>query len=281
MWASVQAAPQTSNCARNMAEIGKALAMYENFSRGHCPATLGDTLPYVLKYIKRQDPMTGQNVALTPAEAARIYLCSQEQDVEIPEEVTPEWINEHTSFVYLADAGNTEAVDPLAALLYERLDAGHGDVVNMLFADLHVQAHDKDEAQMIIDKSIRWIEEDRARTAAKAAGNGSATAGPAQEPSRPSRVAVDPNAARVDSLRRLMQMLVEDTRNHGGATAERPAPRRQVRHAESRPEGRAGAVTTGGGAAATESASDEGREGAGPAYEAVARGKRVVRISRR
>ena len=110
-------------------------------------------------------------------QAARIYLCPLDQDIEIPEDVTPEWINEHTSFVYLGDETLTEDADPQAVVLYERLDHGHGDNANLLFADLHAAAHAKDQAQAMIDRSIVMLEADRARTAEQAAaktGNGTA-----------------------------------------------------------------------------------------------------------
>jgi beta-lactamase regulating signal transducer with metallopeptidase domain len=216
MGARVQAAPKTSECARNQAEVAKGIVMYINDHRGYYPPTLGDTLKYVKKLY---DPVAQQSMPVTPQQAARMYLCSQDQDVEIPEDVTPEWINEHTSFVYLGDEMLTEGADPLAAILYERLDRGHEDVVNLTFADFHVEAKTKDQAQAIIDRSIVMIEDDRARTAqraaAKAGNQGSGTA-PGATASAPSRRPADPSVARLATLRRLLQVLVEDTQERRG-----------------------------------------------------------------
>src|SRR5206468_1114059 len=70
-----------------------AIGIYEQRHEWHYPPDLGATLPYF--------PW--------PKEKAIGYvLPADEKGLEIPEHPTPQWVNEHTSFVYL---GNEKLTD--------------------------------------------------------------------------------------------------------------------------------------------------------------------------
>lgn len=73
--------------------ISQAMMSYAKAHKGELPPDLGATMEYL-------DP------SLTPAEKTLVYLSpSAKRSVTLPEELTPDWINRRSSYVYLGRAG--------------------------------------------------------------------------------------------------------------------------------------------------------------------------------
>ena len=121
------------------------ILMYTTDHESHFPASLGATLQY-------HDKEPG---------AARVFLTPEdEHKAEIPEHPTASWVNENTSFVYLAD-GNITPKDLAAAnikayelpVVYEKLEGREGREVAVGFVDGHSVLLRFDEARKVINKA--------------------------------------------------------------------------------------------------------------------------------
>jgi hypothetical protein len=136
----------TGQCAERMTEVLKAMAIYITTHKGRFPATLGDIY---------QDMVSRSDVS--PAKAAEAFLCPNDmKKLTIPAQVTPEWINRNTSYVYLGSAALTDDADPGAIILHEKIDAGHGKHVNVGYVDTHVMSMVK-SVEMEIAESRRLL----------------------------------------------------------------------------------------------------------------------------
>jgi prepilin-type processing-associated H-X9-DG protein len=104
-------------CAANERSIGQAILLYCNDNQGQYP-------PDLVALVKNEDITTG------------IFVCPSSNDTPA---TSPDSLlsGGHCSYIYLGQRLTTSA-DPTTVVLYE--DPGdHGDGVNMLFADGHVE----------------------------------------------------------------------------------------------------------------------------------------------
>jgi len=96
----------------------RAVQGYAKANGGELPPTLGATLPFV--------PKEGKRTA-TAAGRARVFLSPRAQrDTHVPEEPTPEWVDAHCSYAYLASGGGAKLAaveDPRrTVLVHQKLD---------------------------------------------------------------------------------------------------------------------------------------------------------------
>ncbi len=85
--------PNHLNTFRDCRLITKAILEYAKAHQGQLPPDLGSTLEYL-------DP------SLSPGDKTLIYLSpSNEKSITLPDELTPDWINRRSSYVYLGAAG--------------------------------------------------------------------------------------------------------------------------------------------------------------------------------
>jgi prepilin-type processing-associated H-X9-DG protein len=122
-------------CASNMKQIGLACMLYANDNKGKYPPDLGTLL-------KTQDV------------TAEVFLCPSSK-IAVPAEVKganvdvqAAWVNASASYVYLG-AGLTTTAPATAqtVLLYENRDNHHGEGMNLLYADGHVEWKRMPEAE--------------------------------------------------------------------------------------------------------------------------------------
>ncbi len=160
-WGRLQDLGQAAMCAYNLAMVRDAVYAYQRQHDGRFPPTLGDTLQYVVLY----DLDTGKKISPTRAQAAAVYLCPGNRDIEIPKDVAPDWINRHTSYVYLGDDRLVDGkVDSQAVILYERLPVSHGNFGNVAYADLHIEATPADQIPALVAGSKKLLKSARARS---------------------------------------------------------------------------------------------------------------------
>ncbi len=145
---SARQSAATAQCVARMAGLMKAFAIYAHSHKGHFPATLGELY---------RDMVDHQGISLTAA--AEAFLCPNDsRKVTIPAQVTPEWINQNSSYVYLGSASLTEATaGPRTVLLHEKLDAGHSKYINVSFANFHVISLPGSEAESRVAESKRLL----------------------------------------------------------------------------------------------------------------------------
>lgn len=127
--------PNLNKASSNMLRIGWAVSEYAQKHDGRLPADLGQAWKEGYSDLPERS-------------RTRVYLLPRDQnDVAWPESPTPQWINQHTSFVYLAGGANLNRLadgGQGVILFHTRLDAPlkhpkHGDVVLALFNDPHVE----------------------------------------------------------------------------------------------------------------------------------------------
>ena len=149
------------DCMRRMQAAGNALAGYSNTHNGCMPRDLGSAFMYMETRTEAGTP-----ISLTPKEKAERFLSPKDaKEIQVPEQPTPEWINQHTSFFYLGtsdiDMKRLNADSAAATVLYEKRKAGYPDIsgrIPMLFVDGHVEAHDAQQANQIIAESRKTLE---------------------------------------------------------------------------------------------------------------------------
>ena len=118
---------QVNECVQNEYWISLAAVHYASQHEWRLPPDLGATLPYLLRY----DQQAGKLVAIPPAEAAKYYICPQDQvKVQVPSNPTPEWVNQNTSYGYLGGPDvNMDALTPKqlddTVMLYEKAAGTH------------------------------------------------------------------------------------------------------------------------------------------------------------
>jgi prepilin-type processing-associated H-X9-DG protein len=124
-------------CASNERQIGQAMLLYANDHRGNYPPDLG-TL------IKTEDI------------TAQVFICPS-GDTKVPPGVnTPDqiaqWVNDHSDYIYVGKGMTFSTSKPTDIILYEKPDAHHGDGMNMLYGDGHVEFQRMDMAKKLIDQ---------------------------------------------------------------------------------------------------------------------------------
>lgn len=134
---SLNHARETANrikCASNMRQIGEALMLYSNDHQGKYPPDLGTLI-------------------LTEEISAAVFICP---DVHTPmpnlsePEAIANWVNHNTDYIYLGK-GKTNSTPADDILLYEK-PSDHGDGMNILFADGHVDFDSLASANEMIEK---------------------------------------------------------------------------------------------------------------------------------
>ena len=167
---------ETRECMHRMGVVNAAIMQYTYRHDMHLPPDLGATLPYLSRLATAPDE---QPKPFTPQEQALQYLCPAEAaNIELPPIITPEWVNQHASYVYLGDAdvvlsGNLSGTDRIV-VLHHKLTAGHtgrrGAMFLLSFLDGHGEGLDRNAAEQLIAQSRKALE--AARGAPPEAGRG-------------------------------------------------------------------------------------------------------------
>jgi len=139
--------------ASRVRRLAAAIISYQSDHQGHLPADLGATLPYIL------------NRSVTRSEvvkAALIYLSPQDQSsVKLPNELTAEWINQNTSFIYLPPPHTTmRGLSHLyeIVLLHEKPRGGQDGLVATGYGDGHATGVPRAQLEKEISESKRAFE---------------------------------------------------------------------------------------------------------------------------
>jgi hypothetical protein len=89
--------PDSQQAQMDVRAIARAIGAYAKANKGDLPPDLGSTLAFIPADSKR---------TATAKQRAGLYLSpAARKTTHIPDEPTPEWINERTSYIYLGGAG--------------------------------------------------------------------------------------------------------------------------------------------------------------------------------
>jgi prepilin-type processing-associated H-X9-DG protein len=125
------------DCARNMRQIGEAIAMYANGHGGKFPDDL-------------------QTIFETGEVTTAVFVCPCTKDVPAPTGPTTRATAAglmrpgHVSYIYLGKGLSAESATEDTVLLYEPLSNHAGDGMNVLFGDFHVEWLPAAEASTIL-----------------------------------------------------------------------------------------------------------------------------------
>jgi prepilin-type processing-associated H-X9-DG protein len=123
-------------CASNMRQIGQAIAMYANDHGGRFPDDL-------------------ETVLANEDLSADVFVCPSSRDTPPPPgpttQATAAGLRQpgHCSYIYLGKDLTDQTVTPDTVLLYEPL-ADHGEGMNVMFGDFHVEWIYASAAQAIL-----------------------------------------------------------------------------------------------------------------------------------
>ncbi len=143
MLPSLNRSRETANrvkCASNMRQIGQATLLYCNENRQRMPGDQGILL-------KTQD--LGVEVFLCPSSMNDIPAEARGGNVD----KMAAWVNENSSYVWLAPAGISANINPETVILHEQFDNHDGDGMNLLFGDGHVEFMRMEQAEKLIEAS--------------------------------------------------------------------------------------------------------------------------------
>jgi hypothetical protein len=157
-------------CARHMLDVEQAVYHYANARRGRLPASLGETFQYLRPY--SEWTATSQPKG-TPAERAARYLTPADAKAKtIPDNPTPQWIDENTSFIYIGDPGVSisdirQADWGTTVIAHVKLDEGYTVQVNgkptklipLVMLDGHEEAMTVEIAKQMIEESKKRFED--------------------------------------------------------------------------------------------------------------------------
>ena len=166
--AQEQPADEESQLVRDMHDLMNIVLAMHLFAADHdglLPDSLGETLPYVEDRTSWTD---AERPKATPADKARLYLSSHDENQkEIPEQVTSAWIDEHTSYTYLTkpNAKLKDLPDRRKTVLVHG-SLHHGYTTNsengqtltrypLAMVDSHAESHPKEECRKMLDASGR------------------------------------------------------------------------------------------------------------------------------
>jgi prepilin-type processing-associated H-X9-DG protein len=122
--------------ASNLRQIGVGVMMYSQDNKSDCPPDLGVLCSYGLIPAVFVSPFSGKSVP-------------PELRAQTPEQRAA-WVNQNADYVYL---GKGKKMDKLRAddpLVYEKLELGRGQGINILFGDGHVEWLKMADAQRIL-----------------------------------------------------------------------------------------------------------------------------------
>jgi hypothetical protein len=151
-------------CAGRIRDVGIAIFTYSSRHQGHLPKSLGETFVYVQpnhEWTPTNEPKA------TGAKKGSLYLTPEDgRSKSIPENPTPQWIDENTSFVYLGDpAVLIKNLRPgesgTTVIAHVKLDEGYTIPVDgkpmilipLLMLDGHEEAMRLDIAKQMIEES--------------------------------------------------------------------------------------------------------------------------------
>jgi hypothetical protein len=163
------ALPEASQCILDLRAISAAIHAYAKAHEGDMPPDLGSTLAFIPEDKRRKTAASRAAAFLSPG---------AQKTTHIPEAPTPEWVNEHTSYIYLGAPATK--LDKIAEPDYVVLLHGHLDApieigaagrrganvpsFPVLFASGEGALHAERFTRWVIDVSKRAI--DSARTGA-------------------------------------------------------------------------------------------------------------------
>jgi RNA polymerase sigma factor (sigma-70 family) len=150
---------------KNLLNIGQAISRYAQRHNGHLPDSLGQTMQYIQpwsEWTKAFQPKA------TPVEKAAFYISPADlKTISIPNNPTPQWVDDHTSYVYLGN-GNISLKDiagdemSKTATVHAKLNAGDPvvgtdgtqvTVFCILMLDGRVDAEKRDYVEGVISDS--------------------------------------------------------------------------------------------------------------------------------
>jgi len=89
--------PDSQQAQMDLRLVAGAIKAYAKANKGELPPTLGATLPFI--------PADSKRTATAKLRAAAYLSPEAKKSTHIPDEPTPEWVNERTTYVYLGSAG--------------------------------------------------------------------------------------------------------------------------------------------------------------------------------
>jgi len=126
-------------CASNMRQIGQGVELCANDHDGRFP----DDLETVLA-----------NEDLTP----QAFVCPSSKDTPAPTAAAPQATAAglrqagHCTYVYIGKGLTTDMTTPDMIVMFEPLGDHHGDGMNVMFADFHVEWFSKSDGQAILNR---------------------------------------------------------------------------------------------------------------------------------
>lgn len=166
--AQEQPTGEKAKLLRDMHDLMNITVAIHDFASEHdglLPASLGETLPYIED---RTSWTENEKRKATPVEKARLYLSSHEESQSvIPEPVTAAWVDEHTSYIYLAKPGAklsdypdlSQTViahgSPDAGYAIHRKNEGETVVYPLAMLDGHAESHPKKKLRELLTDSPR------------------------------------------------------------------------------------------------------------------------------
>jgi prepilin-type processing-associated H-X9-DG protein len=135
--------PSRVQCQSNLRQVGQAILLYTNDFNGVYPDSL-------------------QTILLTEDITPEVFVCLNTNDTKATGPTTQAIAADmgnpgHVSYVYLGKGLTTATVQPSTIVVYEPL-SNHGDGMNVLFGDGHVEFFDVSASQPILSRisSGRW-----------------------------------------------------------------------------------------------------------------------------
>jgi prepilin-type processing-associated H-X9-DG protein len=141
---SLNRARETANrvkCAANLRSLGQGCLLYANENQGKYPPDLGTLATYMdgMGVVRGTVFTCPTAVTAPPANLAAL-----------PIDQYAGWVVDNSSYIYLG-GGKTSGARPEIVIMYEKPE-DHGDGINMLFADGHVEYQRMPAAMELIQK---------------------------------------------------------------------------------------------------------------------------------
>jgi prepilin-type processing-associated H-X9-DG protein len=134
--ADARATDARTLCQRNLRQIGQGILLYTNENRGNYPPDLGT--------LAAQEDLTASD-----------FVCPATADVapaHLPPDQIAKWVNDHSDYIYTG-AGLKQGDNPAIVVAYDKEANHHGDGLNLLFADGHVEFQNMTQAKKTLDAS--------------------------------------------------------------------------------------------------------------------------------
>jgi hypothetical protein len=157
-------------CARHMMDVEQAIYGYARAHHDRMPTSLGETFQYAR--LNSEWTATSHPKG-TPAEKAARYLTPADAKAKkVPDNPTPQWIDDNTSFVYIGDPAVSvsdirQADWGTTVVAHVKLDEGYTVQVNgkptklipLVMLDGHEEAMELDTAKQMIEESKKRFED--------------------------------------------------------------------------------------------------------------------------